>query len=189
VYYTRHIPQQEIDALIQKIKDNDGFLGTVREDVRTHLLKGLATVETSPITGLDVQWTLTTKGKQRLRQIKAEKKQRQRNASWFAKNKRDNWPYPDYSVVPLTVEVLDALKSIRENGEPGTPKLDILARIQRKGAHAAKTVKDVAGGSTIVYGALAEYKDGVWSLTDAGKRVEAGHIRKSECAQFSGDVR
>lgn len=68
--------------------------------------------------------------------------------------------------------------------EPNTIKLDILARIQRYGIHGAKHVN-----GQLVHGALAECKDGVWTLTKAGQYAEAGHIRKTDCAQFTGKVR
>jgi hypothetical protein len=179
----------QIHKTLKAIKENDGFPGPLKPMVRANIIGKWATVEVSPLTGLDVQWTLTADGKKKLREYNSLERWRKKNKEWTRRGYgRPNHHTPDV-VVPLTIEVLDALKAIRERGDPETTRLDILARIQRHGAHAAKTVKGVHGQDIVVYGSLAECKDGVWTLTKAGLDVEAGHIRKSECAQFSGKVR
>lgn len=181
-----HPPNDDIlhDAL-KRIKENDGFVGAMKETVRTYILhKNYATVEVSPHTGMDIQWTLTSEGKKHLTELNRRARYRKKNKNY--RNPRAH--KVDDVVVPITIEVLDALKSIRENGHPNTTKLDILARIQRDGAHGAVTKQE--GREYITkYAALANCSNGVWTLTEAGKRVEAGHIRKTECAQFSGKVR
>lgn len=177
---------QRVVQTMKAIKENDGFPGPMPEYVRKYIIEKLAEVEVSPLSGLDMQWTLTAEGKKFLREVS-------RNERYARKRKVLNHPrhrpYQRDAVVPLTIEVLDALKAIRETGDPQTDKMEILARIQRHGTHAAKTIKDNLGKVLEVSGALAEYNEGVWTLTKAGERVEAGHIRKSECAQFTGKVR
>lgn len=181
-YY--HVNEQDIHKALKAIKENDGFPGKLSDGVRFNILNKWATVEVSPVTGMDIQWKLTAEGKKRLRLL---------NSNERYKKKHKNWHNPrahkvDDVVVPITVEVLDALKSIRENGDPNTTKLDIVARIQRDGAHGAVTTLN--GREYVTkYGALAHCENGVWTLTKAGERVEAGHIRKTECAQFTGKVR
>lgn len=180
-----HDNHPKVVAVLEAIKYNDGFPGPVDPAIRAHIIGRLAYPEISPLTGMDMEWKLTTEGKQWFRShITA-----QRRAAKMREHRVRNHNYQRDAVVPLTIEVLDALKAIRETGDPQTNKLDILARIQRYGTHAARTVKDNFGKLVEVSGSLAEYKDGVWTLTDVGKRVEAGHIRKSECAQFTGKVR
>lgn len=182
---------EPIHRALKLIKENDGFPGPLDSLVRANILGKWATVEVSPLTGMDMQWTLTAEGKKKLREYNASV----RRSRKYKEGRVKGMQHPRYqqyqrdAVVPLTIEVLDALKSIRETGEPGTDKLDILARIQRRGSHAAKTVKGSEGKEIVVSGSLAEFKDGIWTLTDVGRRVEAGHIRKGECAQFSGKVR
>lgn len=179
----------KIYATLKAIKENDGFPGPVPAVVRANILGRWATVEVSPLTGLDVQWTLTADGKKKLSEYGRSERFSKRYREKLARGHGRPSHHVKEVPVPLTIEVLDALKAIREFGEPNTDKMDILARIQRHGIHGAKNVKGTDGRETLVYGALAIFEDGVWSLTDAGRRVEAGHIRKSECAQFSGKVR
>lgn len=177
------VNDEKIHEVLKSIKENDGFPGTLTASVRDVILDKWATVEVSQETGMDIQWTLTADGKKHLRLLNGLKR-------WRAKNK-NTWRKSEYipnTPVPLTIDVLDALKSIREVGHPNTEKIEILARIQRSSAHGAKTILNGREYIT-VYGALAIFKDGVWTLTDSGKRIEAGHIRKSECAQFFGKVR
>lgn len=179
-----YLPEKAVHEVLKAIKNNDGFPGFIEERLRKYILGKFATVEISPHTGMDIQWTLTAEGKKELRKLNGLARWHKKHKDW--KNPRAHYT-PD-AVVYLTIEVLDALKSIRETGHPNTDKLDVLARIQRRGTHAAKT-REKDGQYITVSGSLAECKDGVWTLTDAGKRVEAGHIRKTECAQFSGKVR
>lgn len=184
-----YVSEEQLHHVLKTIKENDGFLGEINSDVRAKIFGQWATVEVSSITGMDVQWTLTTEGKKKLRELNANVRWRKKYEEFRASGRgRPNHQTKDV-VVPLTIEVLDALKSIRETGDPNTTKLDILARIRRHGIHAAKTIKGADGRDILVHGALADFKDGVWTLTDAGCRVEAGHVRKSECAQFTGKVR
>ena len=169
----------EIHKALKAIKETGGFPGKLSPFVRANINGKWATVEVSPYTGMDIQWHLTSEGKKQLKYLNI----RERADVKYNKPIRSNH-VPD-AVVPLTVEVLDALKSIRETGDPNTTKLDILARIQREGIHGVKFVK----GSGLIHGSLAEHENGVWTLTDAGKHAEAGHIRKDECAQFTGKVK
>lgn len=177
----------EIKRVLEVIKSNDGFPGILSENTRAVLVnKKYAVPEVSPITGLDVRWSLAPEGKAYLRRSRAISRDRRLGKERFKQRL-----YPQHqreAVVPLTIEVLDALKAIREHGDPRTTKLEVLARIQRHGQHAAKTIKGAEGKDIVVSGALATCKDGEWSLTDAGKRIEAGHIRKGACAQFTGKV-
>ena len=178
------VSEEAIHKALKAIKENDGFPGKLKDNVRANIIDKWATVEVSLITGMDIQWRLTTGGKQRLRILNRDVRYREKHKNW---SKRRNHQTDDV-VVPITVEVLDALKSIRETGDPKTTKLDIVARIQRNGAHGAVTTLN--GREYITkYGALAHCADGVWTLTEAGKRAEAGHIRKDKCAQFTGKVR
>ena len=186
-YVNRWSYDQKLHEALKTIKFNDGFLGPVDAVLRQKLLRsGWVALEVSPVTGLDFCWLLTPEGKKQISYYNGM----ERRAEAYRKKYPNGHPRsyrndaPQEPVVPLTVEVLDALKSIRLTGEPGTTRLDILARIQRYGKHGATHVNGVW-----VHGALAECKDGVWKLTTAGKAAEAGHIRKSECAQFSGKVR
>jgi hypothetical protein len=172
-----YVAGDQIHRFLKAIKENDGFPGPLPSNVRLIiLLDQFATVEVSPLTGMDFQWTLTKEGKRKLSEFN-------RNARYNAKykeRKRLGYGRPSRRtedvVVPLTIEVLDALKSIRETGEPNTDKMEILSRIQLYGIHAAKYVKGANGENHLVHGALANCTNGVWTLTDAGKRVEAGHI-------------
>jgi hypothetical protein len=176
-----------IHQALKAIKENDGFPGPLTPMVRAKIIGTWATVEVSPLTGLDIQWTLTTEGKKKLIEFNCHVRRSKKYKGWGKRGHPDYYT-PDV-VVPLTVEVLDALKAIRERGDPETTRLDILARIQRDGIHGAKIIKGGDGEDTLVRGSLAEFKDGVWTLTKAGLHAEAGHIRKSECAQFTGKVR
>lgn len=164
---------------LKAVKDNDGFPGPVPVSVRNYLVPRFAEVEVSPYTGLDIQWKLTSEGKKELRRLHGEERYRQKRRKWELAHPDRLWgggysgAYTHPAVVPMTIEVLDALKAIRDTGEPQTEKLEILARIQRDGGD----------------GKLAEHKDGVWSLTLNGKARAASHIRKAQCAQFGGKVR
>lgn len=160
-----------LHSLLRKIKTNDGYLGQISIQWRRRLLTDLATVEVSPETGLDVKWSLTPEGKKELRRFNGWQRYSQKRKEQEAERPRVR--YEPEAPVPLTIEVLDALKSIRDTGEPQTEKLEILARIRRRG-----------GG-----GPYAEEKDGKWSLTNQGKYQADNHIRKKECAQFTGKVR
>lgn len=161
-------------AVLKAIKENDGFPGAVPDSVRKEILNGLATVEVSPITGLDMQWKLTPVGKQELRRLNGHARYLEKNKDRpKRRDERHQSGYVRHAAVPLTIEVLDALKAIRDTGEPQTDKLEIIARIQRRGDG----------------GPHAEFKDGVWTLTPRGLYQANNHIRKSECAQFSGKVR
>lgn len=186
---TMNADDPKITKVLEAIKNNDGFPGPMADDVRRAIVESFmyAIPEVSPQTGLDLQWKLTAAGKKYLRVVYGTRRHREKYRERHEQYRLRVKSSVD-AVVPLTIEVLDALKAIRESGDPETNKLDILARIQRSGQHAAKTVK-TPGGPLVVFGALAECNNGVWTLTDAGKRVEAGHIRKSECAQFSGKPR
>lgn len=177
-YNVPSISQAVYDILIC-IKENDGYIGQITPEKRSLILP-YATVELSP-SGLDMQWTLTADAKKSMMKFRSDQRWR---AKYGHVRHHGYEPRERDAPVPLTIDVLDALKSIRETGEPGTQKIEVLARIQRYGVHAAK-FKD----GRWVDGALAEYKDGIWKLTGAGQYVEAGHIRKSECAQFTGKVR
>lgn len=187
MHYRPYIVDDQLHRVLKAIKENDGFPGPLASRVREHIIGNLATVEISPLTGLDVQWTLTPEGKRKLTEFNRRQRYKAKHGDKWSRGRYA--PPQQDAPVPITIEVLDALKAIRETGEPNTDKLDILARIQRYGIHAAKYVKDVNGENHLVSGALAEFKNGVWSLTDTGHRVEAGHIRKSQCAQFTGKVR
>ena len=182
---------QRVVKTMKAIKENDGFPGPVPDYVRKYILeKALADVEVSPFSGLDMGWTLTADGKKFLKEVsRNERYAKKYKESGRAIRFRGAQASMRDAVVPLTIEVLDALKAIRETGDPQTDKMEILARIQRYGQHAAKTVKNALGQQVVVSGALAECNDGIWTLTKAGESVEAGHIRKSECAQFTGKVR
>ena len=184
-----YVPDNEIHQALKAIKENDGFPGPLKPLVRANILGRWATVEVSELTGLDVQWTLTAEGKKKLRQLNGHARYTKKYKEKLARGHGRPNHYQREAVVPLTIEVLDALKSIRETGVPGTDKLDILARIQRYGRHASKMVKSNEGKWVEIHGSLAEFKDGVWTLTAAGLQAQSGHIRKSECAQFSGKVR
>lgn len=175
-----------IHHALKAIKENDGFPGPLKPLVRANIIGKWATVEVSPLTGMDMQWTLTAEGKKQLIEFNSLARWRKKYKDGY--KRRPNNHTPDV-VVPLTVEVLDALKAIRERGDPETTRLDILARIQRHGIHGAKIIKDGDGKDILIHGSLAEFKDGVWMLTKAGRDAEAGHIRKCDCAQFSGKVR
>lgn len=170
---------------LQAISDSGGFPGPLTSLVRARIVGTYAEVEVSPHTGLDLQWTLTAEGKKCLRRHRARERYYKKARELEAKGKGRSYrpPQPE-APVPLTVEVLDALKAIRERGNPETDKLDILARIQRYGLHGSTNATGIP-----IRGALATFENGVWTLTEAGRRAEAGHIRKTECAQFSGKVR
>lgn len=181
-----------VHETLRAIKENDGYPGPVREVVRRSIVPKYATYETSPHTGLITQWTLTPAGKKQLSFLNGYQRRREREKTkpgYRRWERRPSYHRETDAPVPLTIEVLDALKSIREEGDPNTDKLEILARIQRQGVHGAKYVKGSDGQNHLIHGALAECRNGVWTLTNAGIRAEAGHIRKSECAQFGGKVR
>lgn len=170
---------EDVVDLLRKIKETGGFPGEVRKDIADKTIPTYATVEVSPYTGLILQWTVTKKGKEELRW-----------ANWKLRHPADKYMHhpryrkPDeHAVRPLTIEVLDALKSIMDNGHPDTEKLDIIARIQRAGNGGYYMGKWIADGP------WATFKDGVWELTKLGKERAVAHIRKADCAQFTGKVR
>lgn len=170
---------------LQAISDTGGFPGPLSSFLRARIVGKYAEVEVSPHAGLDLQWTLTPEGKKYLRWHRKNERYRKNAREREAQGKgRQYHPPQREAPVPLSIEVLDALKAIRERGDPETDKLDILARIQRYGIHGAVNATGVP-----VHGSLATFENGIWSLTEAGRRAEAGHIRKSDCAQFSGKVR
>jgi hypothetical protein len=160
----------QIHKVLKTIKSNDGFPGPVPAKIQERIVPEYAYFDISPFTGLITQWHLTTVGKKKLRELNAIERFRKKNKDSL--NKRPSRYTPE-APVPLTIEVLDALKAIKTTGHPQTDKMEILARIQRRG-----------GG-----GPYAEYMNERWCLTQQGLYQAANHIRKSECAQFSGKVR
>ena len=170
-----------IIGILRKIKETGGFPGEVKEGLAKQIIGVYATVETSPHTGMILQWSLTKKGKAELKWDNHKKRHPER----YKHNRQCYPPRRDdpVAVRPLTIEVLDALKSILDNGHPNTEKLDILARIQRAGGGGYYRKEWIADGP------WAKLKDGVWELTSLGKSAAVAHVRKAECAQFTGKVR
>lgn len=165
-------------TILKKIRDTDGFPGIVSVTAQAVIVPKYATLETSPHTGIILQWHLTKKGASTLR---AAIRHERMMMNLREKLRRD--AQEPVAVRPLTVEVLDALKSILQDGHPNTEKLDILARIQRAGSGG------MYRGQWIAEGPWAECKDGEWSLTDLGRSAAVAHVRKAECAQFGGKAR
>jgi hypothetical protein len=164
VQYPLNVSEDLVYKFLTAIKENDGFvLESPSKAVRDFIIPTYATVEVSPHIGMDIQWHLTSAGRSEMKRIFGRRQRRSKLPR--------SYPYSIQRgpVVSLTIEVLDALKAIMDTGEPQTDKLDIVARIQ--------------------LGKYAECDGGVWRLTNAGKYQAQNHIRKSECAQFSGKVR
>ena len=186
-YNIPSITQAQYD-LLSKIKENDGFLGQLPAEKRKSIL-GYATVELSP-SGLDVQWTLTPDAKKAMMKFRSNlrytKKHRESNERWRRAN-QEAIKAAQPKEAPLSVEVRDALKSIMDHGHPGTDKMDVLASIQL-GSHYTAGYTSRGDGYTHVYG-LALFHDGKWLLSNHAREIAKNHIRKAECAQFSGKVR
>jgi hypothetical protein len=174
--YYEPVYDDTVHAVLKAIKENDGFPGPVKPPIRDRVLYW-ATVETSPVTGADMQWELKPAGKRRVTSYERHQKFMKKHGSRLkaeAAAERARYRVYDRSMeksAPLTVEVKDALKSIMTEGHPGTTKFDILAWIQQG------------------WDRLAECKDGEWKLSKRGLEIARAHIRKAECAQFSGKVR
>ena len=173
---------EDVINLLRKIKETGGFPGEVRKDIADKTIPTYAEVEVSPHTGLYIQWRVTKKGKEELRWANWSIRNKDRLKADAANRKR-RYEKDPVAPIPLTIEFRDALKSILNTGEPNTDKLDILARIQRRGGGGYYLGEYVADGP------FAEFKDGIWTLTDRGKEIAAAHIRKADCAQFTGKVR
>lgn len=186
-YNVPSITQAQYD-LLSKIKENDGYLGQLPPEKRK-LILGLATVELSP-SGLDMQWTLTADAKKSMMKFRSgqryNKKYRESNERWRRAN-QEAIKASQPKEAPLSIEVRDALKSIMEHGHPGTDKMDVLASIQL-GSRFTEGYTSRGDGYTHVYG-LALFHNGKWLLSNNGREIALNHIRKSECAQFSGKVR
>jgi hypothetical protein len=165
---------------LRKIRETDGFPGEVSEALRAEIVPEYATVEISPHTGMILQWKLTKKGAGELRKANSSARFMEK----WRKNNARRYSQPEPKAIrPLTVEVLDALKSILQDGHPNTEKLDILSRIQRAGGGGFYQKMWVADGPWAIF------KDGKWELTKIGHAAAIAHVRKSECAQFGGKVR
>lgn len=171
--------------VLKAIKENDGFPGPVPAIVRANILGKWATVEVSPLTGLDVQWELTAEGKKKLREFNTVERYRKKAKARPLHPRLQRYEAP--KPAPLTTEVRDALKSIMDHGHPGTEKMDILSRIQL-GSRYVEGFSDYRGGY-VAAGGLAVFHEGKWYLSHEGKEIAKNHIRKAECAQFTGKVR
>ena len=176
--FTRYRYDTDVTDFLRKIKESGGFPGQVSDSMKEKTIPFYAEVEVSPHTGLIIQWRLTKNGKEALKWANYNL----RHPDKYTYNPRYREP-DEHAVRPLTIEVLDALKSILDTGEPGTEKLDIIARIQRAGGGGYYMKEWIADGP------WATFKDGKWELTTLGKEAAVAHIRKAECAQFTGKVR
>lgn len=144
----------EIGDFLRKIKESGGYPGEISDSLFPKIVPVHATVEISPYTGLRLQWHLTKKGKETLRWSNYRLRHKDRLKK-DADERRKRYERNEVSVArPLTIEVLDALKSILHNGNPGTDKMHILARIQRAGT----------GG----YYQGQYYADGPWAKCEDG---------------------
>ncbi len=179
-YMSRY--DEKVLSLLRKIKESGGFPGEVSDELFKLVNGYYTTVELSPYTGLRLQWHLTKNGREALRWDNYKKRHAERNKIEAEKRERRRQPDP-VAPIPLTVEFRDALKSILNTGDPNTDKLDILARIQRQGGGGYYLGEYVADGP------FALFKNGIWTLTNRGKEIAAAHIRKDQCAQFTGKVR
>lgn len=178
----RYRYDEKVLAFLRKIKETGGYPGEVNDEMFKVIDGYFTTVELSPYTGLRLQWHLTKNGRESLRWDNYKKRHKER--SKVESEKRDRRRKQDeFAVRPLTIEVLDALKAILDNGHPDTEKLDVLARIQRAGGGGYYQKQWIADGP------WAELKDGEWKLTSLGREAAVAHIRKTDCAQFTGKVR
>jgi hypothetical protein len=171
VAYTHDITEDRVFNYLTKIHDNDGFVTDVPEKIKNFIVPELATFDVSTYSGLITQWHLTSAGLREYRRIFGERRKTKltRTEKNRGRNTEEQYSYHDGPVVSLTIEVLDALKAIMTTGEPQTEKMVILSRIQ--------------------LGGYAKCENGIWTITHSGRYQANNHIRKSECAQFSGKVR